>query len=110
MVDDISAQKRWAMAHVPLSKTRGSMVYVHLLSYYDQLMGDLHKPKYRKGWNPFKNCLLPYTAVDYSFLFPTPAAKQPISSMGRRHSKRNQVMPEDAMLSQMEAGGAQSKF
>lgn len=69
MQKSVEEVKTWKRSWMPESKSRASLVQLHMMKYHDQLCKDMGVPTRRKGKNILAEIFAPYNARDYSELF-----------------------------------------
>jgi cation diffusion facilitator CzcD-associated flavoprotein CzcO len=67
----IDTERAWKRSWMPKKGDRAAILQLHKMSYHDQLCKDMAVNPCRKGWNLLAEAFAPYSATDYSDLFPS---------------------------------------
>merc|ERR1712187_975 len=66
----VDIERSWKRSWMPKKGDRAAILQLHKMSYHDQLCGDMGVNPHRKGWNVLAEVFAPYSAADYTNLFP----------------------------------------
>jgi len=67
----VEAERAWKRSWMPKKGDRAAILQLHKMSYHDQLCKDMAVNPRRKGWNLLAEAFAPYSASDYTELFPS---------------------------------------
>merc|ERR1711972_877749 len=66
----IETERAWKRSWMPKKGDRAAILQLHKMAYHDQLCKDMAVNPCRKGWNILAETFAPYSAADYTDLFP----------------------------------------
>lgn len=67
----VEMERSWKRSWMPKKGDRAAILQLHKMAYHDQLCADMGVNPHRKGWNVLAEVFAPYSAADYTGLFPS---------------------------------------